>query len=178
MSDVERSKMLAYVLRHRPDSIGIELDAQGWVDIDTLLQALARHGTPISHAQLVGLVDVAGKQRYAFNDDRSQVRALQGHSVDVELDHPVTTPPAVLFHGTVDRFVRSIEAEGLRPGHRHHVHLSEDEGTARVVAARRGTPVLFLVDATAMIAGGFTFRRAPNGVWLVASVPASFLRRY
>ncbi|MEM6292190.1 MAG: RNA 2'-phosphotransferase [Myxococcota bacterium] len=177
MSDVERSKRLAYVLRHRPDSVGIELDAQGWVDVDVLLEALGRHGTPISAAQLERLVEVDGKRRYAFDESGTQVRALQGHSVEVALEHPVVTPPPVLFHGTVERFVASIEADGLRAGERHHVHLSEDEETARVVAKRRGNPVVFLVDAAGMVAGGFTFQLAPNGVWLVASVPASYLRR-
>lgn len=177
-ADVVRlSKRLSYVLRHAPDSVGISLDAAGWVDIADLLAALARHGRPVSRAELVDVVARNDKQRFAIDATGSRIRASQGHSVPVDLGYPAAEPPAELFHGTVERSVPAILAEGLRAGNRHAVHLSPDVGTARRVGARRGRPVVLRVDAAAMVRDGADFTRSANGVWLVDAVPPRYLRR-
>ena len=103
------------------------------------------------------------------------IRAAQGHSVRVDLGLEPRQPPPVLYHGTVARFLDSIFADGLRPGRRTHVHLSADEETATAVGARRGQPVVLLVDCAAMSTGGYEFFQASNGVWLTEHVPPAFL---
>ncbi|MEN3539585.1 RNA 2'-phosphotransferase [Microbispora sp. ZYX-F-249] len=170
---VRVSKYLARHLRHQPEAIGIELDAHGWVDVDALLTAAASHGFPISRAELEQVVDGNDKRRYVIEGDR--IRASQGHSVRVDLDLPVVEPPPVLYHGTVARNVGAIRAEGLRPMARHHVHLSPDRETATRVGARRGKPVVLVVNAAGMHAAGHEFRVSANGVWLVDHVPADFI---
>jgi putative RNA 2'-phosphotransferase len=171
---VRVSKYLAKHLRHQPERIGIELDAHGWVDIDVLLTAAASNGFPISRAELEQVVAGNDKRRYVIGGDR--IRASQGHSVPVDLDLPVAEPPPVLYHGTVARNVEPIRVEGLRPMARHHVHLSPDRETATRVGARRGKPVVLVVDAGAMYAAGHHFRVSANGVWLVDHVPPDFIR--
>lgn len=171
---VRISKYLAKHLRHQPERIGIELDEHGWVAVDVLLASSASHGFPISRAELVQVVGANDKQRYVIEGDR--IRANQGHSVVVDLDLPVTEPPALLFHGTVSRNLAGIRAEGLRPMNRHHVHLSVDRGTAERVGARRGRPVVLTVDAAGMHASGHEFRVSANGVWLVDQVAPEFIR--
>jgi len=163
------SKQLAYVLRHRPESIGITLDDAGWVAIDALLVALAAHGRRITRADLDRVV--AGTDKRRFEVDGERIRAAQGHSVLVDLVLDAVEPPPVLFHGTVERFLASILKHGLRPGRRRHVHLSADVQTASTVGARRGTPVVLRIDAAGMHADGHTFYRAANGVWLTDHVP-------
>lgn len=120
---------------------------------------------------------VAGndKQRFAFSADGLQIRASQGHSVDVDLALPPTEPPSTLYHGTAERFVASIRTHGLRPGSRNHVHLSADDVTARKVGQRHGTPVVLEVRAQAMSAAGHTFYRSANGVWLTEGVPTEYI---
>ena len=93
----------------------------------------------------------------------------------VELGLPPVEPPPRLFHGTPERNLAAIRAEGLRPGNRHAVHLSPDVATARAVGARRGRPVVLAVDAAAMAADGVLFTRSANGVWLVDAVPPRYL---
>jgi putative RNA 2'-phosphotransferase len=171
----QRSKQLSYVLRHRPDSVGIGLDAAGWVAIDELLAALARHGTALDRAELDAIVQGSDKQRFAISADGRCIRAQQGHSVAVELGHAEATPPAVLYHGTVARFLPSILEHGLRPGQRHHVHLSATAETAAAVGQRRGAAVILTVRAAAMAADGHTFFVTPNQVWLTAHVPPAYL---
>ncbi|GGO21887.1 putative RNA 2'-phosphotransferase [Microbispora rosea subsp. aerata] len=171
---VRVSKYLAKHLRHRPERIGIELDAHGWVDIDVLLAAAASNGFPISRSELEQVVAGNDKRRYTIEGDR--IRANQGHSVPVDLDLPVVEPPSILYHGTVARNLPPIRVEGLRPMGRHHVHLSPDRETATRVGARRGKPVVLVVDAAGMHGAGHEFRVSANGVWLVDHVPPHFIR--
>lgn len=173
---VDTSKLLSYVLRHRPDSIGLQLDASGWADVDVLLQRLAEHGKAVDRALLERVVADNDKQRFAFDAARTRIRASQGHSIQVDLALQPTQPPDVLYHGTASRFLKSILASGLRAGNRRHVHLSGDVDTARRVGARHGFPVILHVDTARMRADGAVFYRADNGVWLTGPVAPRYLR--
>lgn len=170
------SKFLSFVLRHHPDSVGLTLDANGWVSVDELLRALAQHGRPLPREELEALVSSSDKQRFALSADGARIRANQGHSVAVDLALSPAPPPDLLFHGTVARFLPAIRAEGLLKGQRHHVHLSATRDLAVIVAQRRGKPCVLEVDARAMAARGFVFYRSENGVWLTDHVPPPFLR--
>ncbi|MFJ4842993.1 RNA 2'-phosphotransferase [Streptomyces sp. NPDC088746] len=171
---VKVSKYLSKHLRHEPDRIGISLDPHGWVPVDELLRACAKHGVTITREDLDHVVTVNDKQRFTVEGDR--IRANQGHSVTVDLGLPPAEPPAYLYHGTVARALDTIRTEGLRPMNRHHVHLSPDHETAVRVGARRGTPVVLAVDAGAMHRAGHLFHVSTNGVWLTDSVPPAYLR--
>ncbi|XRQ16672.1 RNA 2'-phosphotransferase [Actinomadura welshii] len=170
---VKISKYLAEHLRHRPERIGLALDRGGWADVDALLAASARHGFPITRAELDHVVAADDKQRYVLDGDR--IRAAQGHSIRVDLDLPVASPPDLLYHGTVRRSVEPILRDGLLPMDRHAVHLSPDRETARRVGARRGEPVVLVVQAGRMAADGHEFRVSANGVWLAGRVPPEYL---
>ncbi|MGY1591915.1 RNA 2'-phosphotransferase [Geodermatophilus sp. SYSU D00708] len=167
---VRLSKRLSYLLRHAPESAGLVLDAAGWADVDPVLTALR-----IDRATLDHLVATDGKRRFALDGSGRRIRASQGHSVAVDLGYAPEDPPPVLFHGTVERFLSAILAEGLRPGRRHAVHLSADVATARQVGGRRGVPVVLRVDAAGLAAAGARFTRSANGVWLVDAVPPAYL---
>ncbi len=174
--DVVRvSKRLSFVLRHRPDSVGLTLDPAGWADVDALLAALAAHGLPLTRTDLDRVVAANDKRRFAYDGTGRRIRASQGHSVPVALGYAAEPPPAVLFHGTPVHHLPVILAEGLRPGRRHAVHLSPDEATARAVGERRGRAAVLRVDAAGLAAAGGVFTRSANGVWLVDAVPPAYL---
>ena len=172
---VRLSKTIAYALRHRPGSLGITLDPHGWCDVSALLSALNASGTTISLTQLHEIVRDNDKARFALSHDGTRIRAQQGHSVDVDLQLRVKTPPSVLYHGTVRPNLSGIWKSGLLPMKRHHVHLSGDSGTAKAVGARRGTPVVLVVDAARMHRDGYRFYQSENAVWLTERVPARYL---
>lgn len=168
------SKFLSRHLRHRPADIGLTLDEGGWVDVEDLLAACARHGVVITRDELEHVVESNDKRRFTMDGNR--IRANQGHSVEVDLGLVPVKPPQLLYHGTVAANLAKIRAEGLRPMARHDVHLSSDVDTATRVGSRRGKPVVLTVQAEAMYDEGYEFWISANGVWLVAEVPPRFLR--
>lgn len=172
---VRQSRFLSRVLRHAPASIGLTLDESGWADVDTLLARARANGMPLDRAALDEIVALNDKQRYAYDDGGTRIRAVQGHSIDVDLGLVPVEPPERLYHGTATRFLQAILRDGLQRGRRRHVHLSTDVVTAKRVGARHGLPAVLGVRAHAMHTAGHLFHRAENGVWLVESVPRAFL---
>jgi putative RNA 2'-phosphotransferase len=174
---VRLSKFLSLVLRHEPHAIGITLDREGWVGVDELLAKAAAKGTAMTRAELDHVVTTNEKKRFTFSSDGARIRAAQGHSVSVELGLTPKVPPALLFHGTAEKSLAAIMAEGLQPRARRHVHLSGDEATAVAVGKRHGKPVVLSVAAGTMHGDGTQFWQADNGVWLTDAVPPRYLTR-
>ena len=173
-SMTEISKLIAMVLRHKPEALDLTLDEHGWCSTDALVGRInARQ--PFSIADLQRIVETDGKQRYSFSEDGTRIRANQGHSIPVDVELPEATPPTVLYHGTATRFVESICSAGLQPRSRLYVHLSADVETAEIVGKRHGKPAIFTVDAAQMAADGCTFYLSRNGVWLTKAVPPQYL---
>lgn len=170
------SKFLSFVLRHKPDAIGLKLDPQGWTSIDELIAKSNASGAKFSSADLLHVVETSDKKRFSISSDGQRIRAAQGHSVSVELGLLAQQPPDILYHGTSTQVVDSILTEGLKPQSRQQVHLSADEATAYRVGQRHGKPAILKVEAIRMHAKGFKFFFADNGVWLTDQVPPEFLK--
>ena len=143
---VEISKFLSFVLRHKPEAIGITLDAEGWVAVDELLAATARHGQPVTRQQVEEVVATNDKKRFSFSPDGRLIRANQGHSVEVDLGLAPVEPPELLYHGTVERFLDSIREKGLVRGTRRHVHLSADRKRPLALASAAAGPWCWLLS--------------------------------
>lgn len=169
------SKLLSYILRHKPSAYEIVLDENGYTNVDELISKLNTHNENINFEILQYIVNTNNKKRFAFNDDLTKIRASQGHSVDVELGYTEQQPPDVLYHGTVEKFLASILKDGLQKMQRHHVHLSADKTTATKVAERRGKPIILEIKTGEMFAAGYKFYLSDNGVWLTDLVPVRYI---
>ena len=119
------SKFLSFILRHHPEQIGITLDKDGWVDIDTLLTQ-ANHpergftGNPLTYEILLEVVENNDKKRFTLSKtaNASALRkVIRRHKFRVE--HKVATPPQILYHGTAERSVPSILSKACIPASRH-----------------------------------------------------------
>ena len=174
MSQKSTSKFISLILRHKPEIIGITLDEHGWADVDELIAGIGRQ-QPFDMAELERIVAEDEKQRYSFNDDKTLIRANQGHSVPVDVELEKKLPPDILWHGTGERSVELIASQGLLPMSRLYVHLSFDYDTAKKVGSRHGKPVVYRVNAGKMQADGYDFYQSVNGVWLTKAVPAEYL---
>ena len=173
---VKISKYLSKHLRHEPERLGLTLRPGGWVAVEDLLAACARHDFAVTPEQLREVVASNDKQRFSFDETGTLIRANQGHSVEVDLQLEPAVPPDVLYHGTAEDGAGLIREGGLKKMSRHHVHLSPDVATAIKVGMRHGKPVVFEVDAGGMHRDGHTFYVSANGVWLVDEVPPRYLR--
>lgn len=176
MSLTQTSRYISLILRHKPETIGITLDEHGWANVDELITGVSRTH-PLTMELLEEIVRTDEKQRYSFNGDKTLIRANQGHSIPVDVELPRLEPPAVLYHGTGQKYVPSIDRQGLLPKSRLYVHLSADEDTAAKVGRRHGEPVIYAVQAGRMSADGYSFYRSVNGVWLTKKVPTEYLAK-
>ncbi len=177
-SDKKRiGKFLSLILRHSPETIGLELDENGWADVDNLIRLSAAHRRPFSIVELEEIVATNDKQRYSFNDTKEKIRANQGHSVNIVLGLSPVEPPEYLYHGTATRFLSSIMKNGIVKGGRQHVHLSSDTATAQKVGSRHGTPAILTIESGKMYHDGILFYRSENGVWLTDYVNVKYISK-
>ena len=169
------SKFLSLVLRHSPEIIGLKLDENGWADVEELISKCSQKGNKLDFELLDYVVESNDKKRFAFNENKTKIRASQGHSISVELNLAETEPFEYLYHGTVGKFLENIKKEGLQKMSRQHVHLSKDKETAIKVGSRRGTPQILTVRSGAMHRDGFKFYLSDNNVWLTDEVPVKYI---
>ena len=170
------SRFISLILRHKPDTVGLSLDRQGYVGIDALIEAInSKSRFFIDVSMLDFIVRTDNKKRYSYSSDGTMIRANQGHSVNVDLGLKEYTPPRVLYHGTGKKYLESILREGLKSKSRIHVHLSSDKDTAVDVGKRHGKPVVLKVEAGLMYSKGYKFYLSENGVWLCDSVPVEYI---
>ena len=170
------SRYISLILRHKPEIAGIVLDAHGWADVKELIEGVGKTHD-LTQKLLEEIVRTDEKQRYSFNEDRSKIRANQGHSIHVDVELEELAPPEYLWHGTGEKYRESIAKEGLKAMNRLFVHLSGDRETARKVGVRHGRPVLFRVRSGQMHRDGIRFFRSVNSVWLTERVPAAYLEQ-
>ncbi len=172
------SKFISLILRHNPQVIGISLDEHGWADVKELIDGINRtEGHSLNMDTLDEIVRTDEKQRYSFNEDHSLIRANQGHSIPVDVELEEKIPPDILWHGTGQKYVSSIDVQGLIPKSRLYVHLSSDMETARKVGSRHGRPVIYQVECRKMTEDGYRFFLSANRVWLTKEVPVEYLKK-
>ena len=174
MSLSQTSKFIALILRHKPEAIGITLDEHGWANVDELIKGIAKR-QPFDMAMLEEIVATDEKQRYSFNEDKTLIRANQGHSIPVDVELEEKEPPSILYHGTAVKYKASIEEKGLIPKSRLYVHLSADEKTALKVGQRHGKPIIYTINAAQMHKDGYKFYLSKNAIWLTEAVPPEYL---
>lgn len=174
--EIHISKFLSLVLRHQPEIIGIDLDQNGWTDVNLLITKSNEYGVNFDYKMLKHIVDTNSKKRFAFTESFDKIRASQGHSIDIELGYTNQEPPEVLYHGTGEKSVESILLTGLEKRNRQHVHLCIDMETAIKVGQRHGKPQIFLVLSHQMFKDKFEFFISDNGVWLTDNVPTKYLK--
>lgn len=171
-------RYISLILRHKPEVIGITLDEHGWADVDALIRGIRKTKEPSFSMELLDeIVRTDSKQRYAYNEDHTLIRASQGHSIPVDVELMQAMPPELLWHGTGEKYTASIEKIGLIPKSRLYVHLSKDMDTAIAVGKRHGKPVVYQVSAGRMARAGYAFYLSANGVWLTKEVPTEFFQR-
>ncbi len=177
MKNDSLSKFISLILRHHPEAVNIQLDEHGWADVEELIAGIKKTGKRINRELLEEIVWTDQKQRYSFNEDKTLIRANQGHSISVDVELKELEPPALLYHGTAVGFLDSIQKEGLKPMGRLYVHLSKDVETALNVGRRHGKPVVLKIRSGDMYRDGQLFYMSENGVWLTKRVDTKYFQQ-
>lgn len=171
------SKFMSYVLRHHPELIGLNLDENGWANVDELITKSTKDSQGFTFEELDEIVQTNSKKRFAFNEDKTRIRASQGHSIDINLALIPQQPPEFLYHGTAQNNVESILENGIEKRSRQHVHLSIDKETATNVGMRRGRPIILTISTEKMFDDGILFYLSENNVWLTDFVDAKYISK-
>lgn len=169
------SRYMSLILRHKPEVIGITLDEHGWASVNDLICGIEKNNPGFNMDILEQIVRTDSKQRYSFNDDKSLIRANQGHSVNVDVELKEKEPPEYLYHGTGEKYVESINQDGLISKSRLYVHLSKDIKTAENVGKRHGKEVVYRINSGQMYRDGYKFYLSENEIWLTKEVPVKYL---
>mgnify|MGYP001346002899 CR=1 FL=1 len=151
------------------------LDEHGWANVNELIEGINKT-QPIDMMLLEKIVSEDEKQRYSFNEDKTLIRANQGHSIPVDVELEMKNPPDILWHGTGEKYVTAIKEQGLISKSRLYVHLSSNYDTAVTVGSKHGKCVVFQVDTKRMSEDGYKFYLSVNGVWLTKEVPIEYLK--
>ncbi|UHO38356.1 RNA 2'-phosphotransferase [Chryseobacterium capnotolerans] len=180
MNEIETkriSKFLSLILRHQPETIGLKLDENGWADVEELRVKSAQKRVHFSVEELDEVVETNNKKRFAFNDDKTKIRASQGHSIDINLALEAIQPPEFLYHGTAEANISSILEKGIEKRTRQHVHLSADKETATKVGMRHGKPIILTIRTGKMHEDGLSFFQSANGVWLTEFIDPKYISK-
>ncbi|HGS9340372.1 TPA: RNA 2'-phosphotransferase [Clostridioides difficile] len=169
------SIFISLILRHKPETIGIKLDDYGYADVNELIEKINNTGRNINIEILEQIVKEDNKQRYSFNEDRSKIRANQGHSINVNVELRELEPPRFLYHGTATRFLDNIKKEGIISKSRLYVHLSNDIDTAVQVGKRHGIPIVLKINAGKMYENDYKFYLSENNIWLCEYIPFKYV---
>ena len=171
------SRFLSLILKHDPGQIDLQLDSQGWAEVDHLLEQLAANRKPASREDLEKVVAAGEQARFRFSEDGLKIRAIEGHSIDIDLGLPPVEPPEFLYHVTIEKFLKSIKAKGLNSRSKPHVHLTDDLAAATKESLHHGQPVILLIEAKRMFDDDYEFLLSESGVWLTKEVPFAYLER-
>ena len=170
---VEVSRFMSYLLRHNPK--GLRMNAGGFLRLDDLLRKI-RERYDVDEAFIRDIICSEDKPRFQILDGK--IRALYGHTVDVEIDLPEDESVDVLYHGTTAEAASKILKKGLRSMKRKWVHLSTTKDTATGVGERRTpNPVILVIDAAKARRDGIRFYKATDRVYLSKTIPSKYIKQ-
>lgn len=174
----ELSKEISYALRHAPWKYELEIDEEGWVLLEQLIDALHRteKWSYISETDIKKMIEESEKKRHEI--ECGKIRAVYGHSIPMKIIKEEKEPPNILYHGTARRFIESIKENGLLPKPRQYVHLSEDIKTAEIVGKRHDDkPYILIIDAKQAWNEGIKFYHGNEKVWLADIIPSRYIKK-
>jgi len=170
------SKMMSYILRHRPDEFGLVLDEEGFVSLKELHRAIVEEEgwSFVRMPYLQEVVNTCDKQRFEIKEGK--IRAYYGHSVPIKITYEPIEPPKTLFHGTRRKTYPVILEKGLKPMGRQYVHLTTQKELALRIGRRRDPePVLLEVQAKRAYEDGIIFYRANELIYLVDYLSTEYI---
>jgi putative RNA 2'-phosphotransferase len=170
------SKLMVYILRHRPDEFGLVLDEDGFISLKELLQAIAEEEgwSYVRRSHIMEVASTSDRERFEIQDEK--IRATYGHSLPHRIHYEPVLPPTILYHGTRRRAYPHILQRGLDPMGRSYVHLTTAPELAMRIGRRRDPqPVLLEILARRASEDGIIFYLANPLIYLADHIPSSYI---
>jgi len=169
---VKVSKYMSYLLRHNPENL--KIDKHGFVNLDQLIEKI-KERFQVDKNLVLEIVEEGDRKRFEIVEDK--IRALYGHTINVELELEEDKVVRVLYHGTTPNAASEILRVGLKPMRRKWVHLSPTIEIAREVSLRRTRkPVILEINAEAARRNGVKFYKASDRVYLCRNLPPKYVK--
>lgn len=183
MNNEKIGRFISYLLRHKPETLKLKMDKNGYVEVNELIEkinSVEKYKNSLSVEKLEEIVNTDSKRRYSYNETKTKIRAVQGHSFSVNVAK-VGIPPVVLYHGTSSDAYALIRKKGIQKMNRDYVHLSKDIETAKNVGLRhcknKKDLIIIKIDTKKMLADGYLFYVAENGVWLSNYISKEYVEK-
>lgn len=182
MSDRELDslgRIMAGVLRHFPDKLGVMIDGHGWVDIKEFVEKIGVsrsgfHWLRDTHIEAIVLTDPKGR----YEIDGGMVRATYGHSIDISLDDLPQADLDWYYYPVTEEELDIILENGLHPIDRSMVHLSGSvEKALEAGHVRTEEPLLLKIDGSMAKEEGLMIYKAGKDVYVTDKVEAKLLSK-
>ena len=169
-------KFISGILRHFPDKFGLNMDENGWVNLESLARVVRKKYRWANVWLIKALVYSDEKQRYELKND--MIRARYGHSIDVKLNDLPQAEEDVLYYGTSEEEAHRMLEIGIKPVNQRYVHLSTTIEKSREVASiRTDTPIVLEIDARKAREDGIRIVKANDQIALAEEIPAKYIKR-
>ena len=171
------SRILAGALRHFPDKLGLMMDGKGWVDINSLIDAIGtgRSGFKwLRKHHIDALVDTDPRGRYQI--DGGMIRATYGHTIDIDTDDLPLAEIEEFYYPVTEEEADIILEGGLQPIDRTKVHLSGSiEKAQEAGKVRTDKPLILRIDGKKANKDGLKIYHAGTDVYTTDAIDAKYL---
>ncbi len=172
-------RIIAGVLRHFPEKLGVMIDGHGWVDISEFVEAIGIsrsgfHWLRNHHIDAIALTDPKGR----YQLDGGMVRATYGHTIDVNLDDLPLADIDEFFYPVTEEEIDIILEGGLNPIDRKNVHLSGSiEKALEAGRVRTEEPLIIKIDGTKAKKDGIKIYHAGKDVYITDRIDAKYISK-
>jgi 2'-phosphotransferase len=165
------SKTLAWILRHKAETMGLKMNDEGYVAINDLLKLDKFENVSVDNIKYV--VENNDKQRFTMCERNGDfyIRANQGHSGDLgskindeKVLKKILVPYKDCFHGTYSKYLTSIKEKGLSKMNRKHIHLIDKMNA--ISGMRKNCDIVIHINMKHAMEDGIVFYESNNNIIL------------
>jgi len=177
------SKLVSYILRHDPWSVGLSIDKEGWVSISELVKAIKERWIRrelyqwVTEEHVIALAELDHRGRFEIRS--GMIRAKYGHNkaLNISIKYADDNEVRTLYHGTIKDNVKNILSDGIKSMRRKYVHLATDVSTACEIGSRHGRDAVYIViDAECLRREGHKVMIASRAIRLTDYVPPKCIK--
>lgn len=170
---VALTKLIDYILRHRPDEFGLVLDEEGFCSIKDLQQAIAEEEgwSYVRRSHILEAAYSGGKGGLEVEDSRIRAKSF------ARREYTPVSPPPILYHAVRRRAYPHVVQRGLVPAGKPFLTLATSAELASRIGKRRDPdPVVIEVQARRAQDSGTIFYQAGELIYLAGFIPPDFIK--